>query len=197
MAADPIDRLTTLLKRLPGLGEKSAMRQALAIVAAGPEYIRVLAAAVADTAGVRRCEVCCDLCGSEVCSICRDAKRDPSVICVVSTPQERIAVEKAAIFRGRYHVLHGVLDPLAGVGPAELTMRQLVERLRVEPGVIEVIVATGATVEGDATALYLARLLEGIVPRVSRIATGMAVGGDLEHADIATLSRALGDRREI
>jgi recombination protein RecR len=193
---DPIATVTALLARLPGTGEKSAHRLALGIVRSGPEYLETLAAAVRGLGSIRRCSICCDLTSEPTCSICSDAKRDPAKICVVAQPQDRMAFERAAVFDGRYHVLHGQLDPLAGVGPNQLTIRELLARLN-SPVDVEVIVATGATVEGDATAMYLARVLDGIAGKVSRIATGVAVGGDLEHADMATLSRALGDRRTI
>lgn len=195
--ADPLAQLTTLLARLPGIGEKTALRHALAIVRSDDAYATALASAVlAAKRTLRHCSVCCDLSPDEVCSICSDARRDPKVICVVAQPQDRMAFERAAIFRGRYHILHGVLDPLAGVGPAELRVKELLHRLRVDT-VTEVIVATSPSVEGDATALYLAKLLEPSGVRVSRIASGVAVGGEVEYADQVTLGRALEDRRPI
>jgi recombination protein RecR len=192
---NPIDKLKTLLSRLPGLGEKSGMRVALAIINAGPDFATVLAKAITDTSAIHRCEVCCDLTDELRCSICSDARREPT-ICVVANPQDRMAFERAAVFRGRYHILHGVLDPLSGVGPFELTLRELLERAR-SGDVLEIIVATPATVEGDATALYLAHLLRDVDVRVTRIATGVAVGGEIEHADMSTLSRAIEDRRVL
>src|SRR5690606_34767272 len=134
---------------------------------------------------------------AEVCSICADPRRDPTIICVIAQPQDRMALERAGVFRGRYHVLHGVLDPLAGIGPAELKVSELLARVRTEPGqpgLAEVIVATSPNVEGDATALYLAKLLEPLGVEVTRIASGVAVGGELEYADMTTLHRALEDR---
>lgn len=194
---DPITRLSTLLARLPGIGEKSATRYTLAIAKRGPEYAAALADAIRDVqTTMRLCSVCCDLTDSETCPVCSDARRDPSAICVVAQPQDRMALERAGVFRGRYHVLHGVLDPLAGVGPNELKIAELLERLR-DGAVAEVIVATSPNVEGDATALYLAKLIEPIGVSVSRIASGVAVGGELEYADQVTLSRALEDRRRI
>lgn len=192
---DPLKQLTELLGRLPGIGEKSALRLALAIVKSEAGYTTALAAAVrAAGTEMRWCSTCCDLCSSEVCSVCADARRDSSVICVVAHPQDRMALERGAVFRGRYHVLHGVLDPLAGVGPNELRFRELLARLR-DGIVTEVIVATSPTVEGDATALYLAKLIGPTGVAVSRIASGVAVGGDLEHCDMVTLGRAIADRR--
>jgi recombination protein RecR len=200
-SGDPLRKLTKLLARLPGIGEKSALRLALAIVRSNDEYTRALAEAVREVhTQMRLCSICCDLASAEVCSICADARRDPSVLCVVAQPQDRMALERAGVFRGRYHVLHGVLDPLAGVGPAELKVSELLARLRGSEGgpeVREVIVATSPNVEGDATALYLAKLLEPLGVTVTRIASGVAVGGELEYADMTTLHRALEDRRKI
>lgn len=199
---DPLRRLSALLARLPGIGEKSALRLALAIVRSDTEYVRGLADAIAEVhATMRKCRICCDLSPREVCSICADPSRDARVVCVVAQPQDRMAIERSGVFRGRYHVLHGVLDPLAGVGPAELEVGALLERLRSrgpgEPAVEEVIVATSPNVEGDATAIYLARLLGPLGVEVTRIASGVAVGGELEYADMSTLHRALDDRRKI
>lgn len=195
--ADPLRRLTSLLARLPGIGEKTALRLALAIVRSNDDYSRALSEAIRDVhQTMRLCSVCCDLASAEVCSICLDARRDAATICVVSQPQDRMALERAGAFRGRYHVLHGVLDPLAGVGPSELKIPALLARLEGSE-VEEVIVATSPNVEGDATALYLAKLLEPMGITVTRIASGVAVGGELEYADMTTLHRALEDRRRL
>jgi recombination protein RecR len=198
---DPLRRLSTLLARLPGIGEKSALRLALAIVRSDAAYGQALASAIAEVhAQMRLCSICCDLAASEVCSICSDPRRDPTMVCVVAQPQDRMALERAGVFRGRYHVLHGVLDPLAGVGPNELKIAELLARARRkpdEPELVEVIVATSPNVEGDATALYLAKLLEPLGLTVTRIASGVAVGGELEYADMTTLHRALEDRRRL
>ncbi|MCA9681385.1 MAG: recombination protein RecR [Myxococcales bacterium] len=198
--------MTSLLARLPGIGEKSAMRLALAIVRSNDEFVRALAEALqAVQQQMRLCEICCDLATSERCEICRDPRRDPTVLCVVAQPQDRMALERAGVFRGRYHVLHGVLDPLAGIGPNELKIEALLARLH-QPGagdgdsavtLREVIVATSPNVEGDATALYLAKLLEPLGVTVTRIASGVAVGGELEYADTTTLHRSLEDRRKL
>ena len=196
-AHNPLQRLAALLSRLPGIGEKTAMRLALALVKADAEYVAALADAIG---GVHRhlglCEVCFDLCSGETCERCRDSRRDPGIICVVAQPQDRMAIERTGAYHGLYHVLHGVLDPLAGVGPDELRVKELLRRLRGE-GVREVIVATSPNVEGDATALYLAKLLRPLGVQVSRIASGVAVGGELEYADMNTLNRALADRRAL
>ncbi|HVI02592.1 MAG TPA: recombination mediator RecR [Enhygromyxa sp.] len=198
---DPLRRLTTLLARLPGIGEKSALRLALAIVRSDASYGQALSTAIAEVhAQMRLCSICCDLAAAEVCSICSDPRRDPTIVCVVAQPQDRMALERAGVFRGRYHVLHGVLDPLAGVGPAELKIGELLARVRRKPGepeLAEVIVATSPNVEGDATALYLAKLLDPLGLTVTRIASGVAVGGELEYADMTTLHRALEDRRRL
>jgi recombination protein RecR len=217
-SGDPLRRLTTLLARLPGIGEKSALRLALAIVRSDPAYGQALSAAIGEAhSQIRLCRICCDLASAELCSICSDPRRDPTMICVVAQPQDRMALERAGVFRGRYHVLHGVLDPLSGVGPAELKVAELLARVRPsdadhrgdaehegdgehEAGLAElaeVIVATSPNVEGDATALYLAKLLEPLGITVSRIASGVAVGGELEYADMTTLHRALEDRRAL
>jgi recombination protein RecR len=205
LPGDPLRRLTALLARLPGIGEKSTLRLALAIVRSDAAYGQALASAIAEVREqMRLCSICCDLAASEVCSVCADPRRDPTVICVIAQPQDRMALERAGVFRGRYHVLHGVLDPLAGIGPAELKISELLARVRSpasrgtsEPELAEVIVATSPNVEGDATALYLAKLLEPLGVAVTRIASGVAVGGELEYADMTTLHRALEDRRRL
>lgn len=203
---DPLLRLTKLLARLPGIGEKSALRLALAIARSSDEYTRALSDAIDDVhEQLRLCSNCCDLVASELCGICTDPRRDPTMLCVVAQPQDRMALERAGVFRGRYHVLHGVLDPLAGIGPAELKVAELLARFergaaraaRDQPGISEVIVATSPNVEGDATALYLSKLLQPLGVSVTRIASGVAVGGELEYADMTTLHRALADRRQI
>jgi recombination protein RecR len=200
-SGDPLRRLTTLLARLPGIGEKSALRLALAILRSEAAYGQALANAITEVhEQMRLCSICCDLAAAEVCSICADPRRDPTIVCVVAQPQDRMALERAGVFRGRYHVLHGVLDPLAGIGPSELKVAELLARVRREPGepkLVEVIVATSPNVEGDATALYLAKLLEPLGLAVTRIASGVAVGGELEYADMTTLHRALEDRRRL
>lgn len=199
---DPLQRLSALLARLPGIGEKTAMRLALALVRADAEYVRALADAVgAVHETLKLCRDCCDLTPTDICSRCQDARRDHATICVVAQPQDRMALERAGVYRGLYHVLHGVLDPLGGIGPAELRVDALLRRLSAKDGdespVQEVIVATSPNVEGDATALYLSRLISPLGIRVSRIASGVAVGGELEYADVTTLHRALEDRRSL
>jgi recombination protein RecR len=193
---DPIARLTVLLARLPGVGEKTAQRLAFHILEAAPEYARDLAQALlALREEVRLCSTCCNLTAQDPCAICRDPQRDGRVICAVEAVQDLLAIERTREFRGRYHVLHGALSPLDGVGPDQLKLKELVSRLG--QGVEEVIVATNPTVEGEATALYITRLVKPLGVRVTRIAQGVPMGGDLEYADPVTLARALQGRREI
>jgi recombination protein RecR len=197
---DPLARLTALLARLPGIGEKTALRLALAIVRSDREYVNALSDAVGRVhQTLHLCQVCCDLTPHDVCARCSDARRDRSTICVVAQPQDRMALERASVFRGLYHVLHGVLDPLGGVGPSDLKVDALLKRLegRGDDEVREIIVATSPNVEGDATALYLSKLIGPSGVKVTRIASGVAVGGELEYADVTTLHRALEDRRRL
>lgn len=198
--ADPLQRLSALLSRLPGIGDKTALRLALAIVKSDPEYVRALGEALGSVHNaLHLCARCCDLTPDDVCVRCSDPKRDPSIICVVAQPQDRMAIERSGVFRGLYHVLHGVLDPLGGIGPSDLKIDVLLKRLENTggPAVEELIVATSPNVEGDATALYLSKLISPLGVKVSRIASGVAVGGELEYADVTTLHRALEDRRQL
>ncbi|HVP67583.1 MAG TPA: recombination mediator RecR [Anaeromyxobacteraceae bacterium] len=195
--ADPIARLVKELARLPGIGEKTAQRLAFHILDAGPAYAEALAAAVVGVVrDVRCCSSCQTLTESDPCPICADDRRDPKVLCVVEGVPDLLAIERTREFRGRYHVLHGALSPLDGVGPADLKVRELLVRLEREPAE-EVVIATNPDVEGEATALYLAKLLKPLGVRVSRIAQGVPMGGDLEYADQVTLARALAGRREL
>ena len=193
---DPIARLTVLLAKLPGVGEKTAQRLAFHVLKSAPEYARELAEALlALREEVRLCSTCCNLTAQDPCAICRDTQRDGKMICVVETVPDLLAVERTREFRGRYHVLHGALSPLDGVGPDQLKLKELLARLHAD--VQEVIVATNPTVEGEATALYLTRLIKPSGVRVTRIAQGVPMGGDLEYADQVTLARALSGRREV
>lgn len=198
---DPLRRLAGLLAKLPGIGDKSAMRLALAMVKAQPDYLHALAQAIDGVhTQLTLCKICCDFTSEEICSRCSDARRDHTLICVVAQPQDRMAIERTGVFRGVYHVLHGVLDPLGGVGPGDLRIEALLARLQSQegrPDVEELIVATSPNVEGDATALYLSKLIGPLGVKVSRIASGVAVGGELEYADVTTLHRALEDRRRL
>jgi len=195
---DPITRLTTELAKLPGIGEKTAQRLAYHILQSKPEYARGLAEALVDVVeNVRLCSVCCTLTEPDPCAICSDPRRDPSLLCVVENVPDLLAVERSREYRGRYHVLHGAISPLDGVGPDRLRIRELLRRLEGGEPVREVIVATNPDVEGEATALYLTKLLRPMGIRVTRIAQGVPIGGDLEYADQATIARALQGRREI
>jgi recombination protein RecR len=199
---DPIQRLTVELAKLPGIGEKTAQRLAFHILRAKPGYARELASALVDVVEkVRFCSVCCTLTEADPCAFCNDTRRDDRIVCVVESVPDLLAVERTREFRGRYHVLHGALSPLEGIGPDQLRIKELVRRLGEPPEgrdrVEEVIVATNPDVEGEATALYLTRLFKPLGVRVTRIAQGVPMGGDLEFADQLTLGRALVGRREL
>ncbi|HET8724703.1 MAG TPA: recombination mediator RecR [Anaeromyxobacteraceae bacterium] len=195
--ADPIARLVKELARLPGIGEKTAQRLAFHVLEAGPAYAEALAAAVVGVVrDVRCCSRCQTLTEADPCAICADERRDARLLCVVEGVPDLVAIERTHEYRGRYHVLHGALSPLDGVGPGDLKIRELLVRLETEPAE-EVVIATNPDVEGEATALYLARLLKPLGVRVSRIAQGVPMGGDLEYADQVTLARALAGRRDL
>jgi recombination protein RecR len=195
--ADPIARLVKELAKLPGIGEKTAQRLAFHILKAGPGYAGDLAAAVAGVVrDVRLCSQCQTLTDRDPCPICADPDRDARQICVVEGVPDLLAIERTHEFRGRYHVLHGALSPLDGVGPGDLKIRELLVRLEGTPA-DEVVVATNPDVEGEATALYLQKLLKPLGVKVTRIAQGVPMGGDLEYADQVTLARALAGRREL
>jgi recombination protein RecR len=198
MALTPsMTRLVHQLTRLPGIGEKTAGRLAFWILRADREYAQALAEAlVAVKDETRLCSVCFALTEADPCPICTDPQRSGETICVVEEPPDLFAVERAREFRGRYHVLHGTLAPLDGVGPDELKIQPLLTRLR-DGAVREVILATNPTAEGEATALYLAKLIKPLGLRVTRIAHGVPVGGDLEYVDVMTVGRALEGRREM
>ena len=193
----PIQRLIDELARLPGIGRKSAQRLAFHILHVEEEDARRLADAISSMRSeVRLCSECWNVTDAETCSICRDPRRDPAVICVVERAQDIVVVERTQEFRGRYHVLGGSISPIEGIGVDRLRVRELTDRLGAG-AVSEVIVATNPNVEGDTTALYLARLLKPLGVRVTRLASGLPVGGDLDYADELTLGRALAGRREM
>jgi recombination protein RecR len=198
MAQTPsMSRLIQELTRLPGIGEKTAGRLAFHILRADRAYAQALAdALLAVKDETRLCSRCFALTEADPCPICSDPTRSGEAICVVEEPADLLAVERAREFRGRYHVLHGTLAPLDGVGPDELKIQPLLVRLR-DGAVREVILATNPTAEGEATALYLARLIKPLGLRVTRIAHGIPVGGDLEYVDVVTVGRALEGRREM
>ena len=194
--AEPLSRLITEFKRLPGIGAKSAQRIAFHVLRAGREDAENLAQAILDVKDkLGLCRVCNNITDGDVCLFCSDTNRDDKLICVVEEPHNIIGIETTRNFRGRYHVLHGALSPLQGVGPDELRIQGLLDRVR-GGGVEEVILATSPTVEGEATAVYLARVLKPLGARVTRIAMGVPVGSDLEWADEVTIAKALEGRRE-
>jgi len=233
--ADPIRRLVQELARLPGIGEKTATRLAFHLVRSNRQQVRDLVAALLDvTDKIRLCSVCMNMTEVDPCSMCTDPQRDPETICVVATPSDLLAIDRGGHFRGRYHVLHGLLSPLEGIGPDDLRLAELVRRLgssgpvdsasvlssprapsprgasgasspgrAQDPGpdrsvpsgsVREVIIATSPSVDGEATAMYIARMIKPLGIQVSRIATGLPVGGELEYSDQATIARALAGR---
>ena len=185
------------LGRLPGVGPKSAQRIAFHLLAADPADVRRLADALIEVkARVQFCSVCGNVAQEELCRVCRDPRRSPAVICVVEEPKDVVAIERTREFRGRYHVLGGAINPIDDVGPDDLRIKELLARLA-DGQVTEVILATDPNVEGEATATYLARLLVPLGLRVTRLASGLPVGGDLEYADEVTLGRAFEGRRQI
>jgi recombination protein RecR len=196
-APPPVERLIASLRRLPGIGEKSATRLAFFLLSAPDALAEELAAALSRLKKeVVLCEECFDLTDVSPCSLCRDPKRDPALLCVVEEPADRAAVERSGGHRGLYHVLGGALSPIDGMGPEQLRLAELLRRVE-RRGVREVILATNPNAEGDATAHYVAEQLRPLGVRVTRIAYGMPLGGDLEYADQVTIGRSLQNRREI
>ncbi len=201
MFAGPIQDLIDELARLPGIGPKSAQRVAFHLLKATPQDAKRLAEVIVEAKQkVRLCRDCFNVADAELCSFCRDPRRDRSVICVVQEPPDIVAIERTREFRGLYHVLQGAISPIEGVGPDDLRVAELLARLKsdsADGAVGEVIIATNPNIEGEATAMYLARLLEPLGIQVTRLASGLPVGGDLEYADEVTLGRALEGRRRI
>lgn len=193
----PLENLVDQFEKMPGIGHKTATRLAYYVLNLSQTEADALAKAVADAHDkIHYCSRCCNLTDRELCPVCQSAARDHGVICVVETPRDAAAVENTGEYRGVYHVLHGAISPLNDVGPDDLTIKQLLSRLS-NGGVSEVIMATNPTVEGDATALYISKLLKPLGVRVTRLAYGIPVGGDLEYADEYTLAKALEGRNEI
>jgi recombination protein RecR len=193
----PLTKLVEQFRRLPGIGPKSAARLAYHILAMEKEQVAALATAITDAkAQISYCSVCFDLTDCNPCRICASQERDGAMICVVEEPRDVAAMERTRDFHGLYHVLHGSLSPLDGVGPEDLRLRELLTRLQ-HGSVEEVIMATNPDVEGEATAMYIARLLKPLGVKVTRIGHGLPMGGDLEYADEVTLSKALENRREM
>jgi recombination protein RecR len=197
MFEPPVQRLVDELARLPGVGRKSAQRLAFHLLHIEEADAERLGNAIIDLRKqVRLCNRCFNITAESECSICVDLRRDPTSVCVVERAQDISVLERTQEFSGRYHVLGGAISPIAGIGPDQLRMKELVERIGSE-SITEVIVATNPTVEGDTTALYIARLLKPLGVMVSRLASGLPVGGDLDYADEITLGRALSGRKEL
>ena len=193
----PVQSLVDELGRLPGIGPKSAQRIAFYLLKAAPEDAKRLARVIVEAKErVSWCRRCFNFAEGDLCVYCRDDRRDPTLLCVVEEPRDIVAVERTQEYRGRYHVLLGAISPIEGIGPDQLKVKELLARVSDE-GVQEVILATNPNIEGEATAMYLARLLKPLGLRVTRIASGLPVGGDLEYADEVTLGRALEGRREV
>ncbi len=193
----PLENLVEQFERMPGIGNKTAQRLAYYVLNLSKTQAEELASAVLDAhTKIHYCKKCCNLTDKEICSVCDSPVRDNSTICVVETPRDVTAVENTHEFKGLYHVLHGAISPLNDIGPDNLTIKQLIARLSDE-SVSEVIMATNPTVEGDATALYISKLLKPMGVKVTRLAYGIPVGGDLEYADEYTLAKALEGRNEI
>ncbi len=195
--AEPLARLIDELKRLPGIGQKSAQRIAFHLERAPREDAERLAAALVEVKDkIRLCSICNNLTEQDPCEYCSDPNRDPSVVCVVETPYNAIAIERTREFHGQYHVLHGALSPLRGIGPDQLKLKSLIERLK-SGKIRELIIATNPNVEGEATAIYLSKLIKPLGVKVTRIAMGIPVGSELEFADEVTMLKAIEGRREI
>ena len=202
MFAGPVQDLIDQLARLPGIGPKSAQRVTFHLLKATEQEARLLADAIVEVKQkVRLCSVCFNVSDQEVCEYCRDPRRDSSMICVVQEPPDIVAVERTREYRGMYHVLQGAISPIEGIGPEDLRVAELLERLRADANgvrpVAEVIVATNPNTEGSATAMYIGGLIGPLGVKVTRLASGLPVGGDLEYADEVTLGRALEGRRPI
>jgi recombination protein RecR len=197
MFEGPVQRLIDELARLPGIGQKTAQRLAFHLLAVEETDARRLASAIVDMREqVSLCARCYNVAAGEECSICRDSRRDNTLVCVVERAQDVVVVERTQEFRGRYHVLGGSLSPINGVGPGQIRIEELKARIGPE-GISELILATNPTVEGDATAMYIARELKPLGVKVTRLASGLPVGGDLDYADELTLGRALAGRMEL
>jgi len=194
---EPVARLIEALQKLPGIGPKTAQRLTFFLLKRPPEEVTALSEALVRVkAQIVNCSVCFNVTEEDPCRICTDPARDPKSLCVVEEPNDLLALERTGQYRGRYHVLLGALSPLDGIGPEDLRVRELLARLETQP-VDEVILATNPNVEGEATAIYLAKLLKSLVGRVTRIARGLPVGGDIEYADEVTLGKALEGRKEM
>jgi recombination protein RecR len=192
-----VEDLIAKLAKLPGIGKKTAARLAFYILQSSQEDAQGLARSILQVKErIGLCHICFNIAEGQVCPICRNSQRDRSLLCVVEAPSDLMAIEATGIFKGLYHVLQGAIAPLDGIGPQELKIAELLERLK-QGGVREVIIATNPTIEGDATALYLAKVVKPLRITVTRIAQGIPAGGDIEYVDIKTMSRSLEGRREV
>lgn len=195
--SEPIDRLINEFSKLPGIGRKTAQRLAFHVINMNPEDVSGLSKALMDVKKeIKYCKICCNISDSDICPICANSHRDSSVICVVEDPRDVAAMERTKDFNGKYHVLNGVISPMDGIGPDMLNIKELIARLG-DGSIKEIIMATNPTIEGEATAMYISRLVKPMGIKVTRIAHGLPVGGDLEYADDVTISKALEGRREI
>ncbi len=193
---EPLARLIEQFEALPGIGHKTAQRLAFFILNSPKEYAREFADALIGAATkIKYCSICQNITDSDVCEICGDDTRDKSIICVVESPKDAVLIEKTHEYHGLYHVLHGAISPMDGIGPSDIKLKELVSRL--DDTVKEVIVATNPNIEGEATAMYIAKLIKPLGIKTTRIANGVPVGGDLEYADEMTITKAIEGRREI
>lgn len=194
----PLNRLINELSKLPGIGGKTAQRLAFHILSLSEKEVNELANAITYAKqNLHYCSVCGNLTDKDPCAICSDANRDASTICVVETPQDVLAMERIREYQGLYHVLHGAISPIEGVGPNDINLKSLIQRLQGNNEIKEIIIATNPNIEGEATAMYISRLIKPSGIKVSRIAHGIPVGGDLEYADEVTLLKAVEGRREL
>ena len=194
----PLEKLVEQFEKMPGIGAKTAQRLAYYVLNLPKSQAQEFADAITDAhTKIKYCKVCCNLTDSELCPVCKNQARDHATICVVETPRDASAIENTHEYRGVYHILHGCISPLNDVGPDQLSIKELLARVNPESNVREVIMATNATVEGDATAMYISRLLKPMGIKVTRLAYGIPVGGDLEYADENTLARALEGMNEL
>ena len=193
----PIANLVEQFSKLPGIGKKTAQRLAFFVLEMEDLDAEKLSRAITDAkANIRLCSICCDLTDEEPCHLCKDEQRDKSMICVVEGAKDKIAMERSREYKGQYHILHGVISPMDNIGPTDIRVKELLNRLS-DDVVKEVIIATNPTVEGEATSLYLSKLIKPLGVKVTRIAHGIPVGGDLEYFDEVTLAKAMDNRREI
>lgn len=194
----PLAKLVGELSKLPGIGNKTAQRLAFHLLSVSDDEAKALAMSIYDAKkSMKYCSVCGNLTDTDPCSICSDMARNQNIICVVETPQDVMAMERIREYKGLYHVLNGAISPMEGIGPEDINLKQLIVRLQQNPEISEVILATNPNIEGEATAMYISRLLQNAGIKVTRIAHGLPVGGDLEYADEVTLLKAMEGRREL